>query len=219
MFDEKKLEVKHHAWSDPAVVGQVQRDRQLAERLQAAEDANYARNLQRFNQGNPIRHAIAPAPAVLQPIINMPPMPNQNADIANLQNRMNKVEDEDKKLQERIRNALILENPRLLEAVYPAVRPMYNPARIIDAALLNEMAKKEQLDQTYRKLKEIYGEEAPVKYLERSLRRIEEEAPKPKTKPRPKSPKNRPKSPKPRPKSPPKPKTKPRTKSPPKKKK
>ena len=128
---------------------------------------------------------------------------------------MNKVEDEDKKLQERIRNALILENPRLLEAVYPAVRPMYNPARIIDAALLNEMAKKEQLDQTYRKLKEIYGEEAPVKYLERSLRRIEEERPKHKS---------RPKSPKPRPKSPPKTKSrhkspKPRPKSPPKKKK
>ena len=214
MFDEKKqLEVKHHAWSDPAVVGQVQRDRQLAERLQAAEDANYARNLQRFNQGNPIRHAIAPAiaPAMLQPIINMPPIPNQNIDIANLQNRLNKVEDEDKKLQERLRNALILENPRLIEAMYPAVRPIYNPA----TALLNELAKKEQLDQTYRKLKEIYGDEAPVKYIERGLRRIEEETPKHKS--RPKSPpKHKAKS---RPKSPPKHKAKPRPKSPPKKKK
>lgn len=220
MLEEKKLEEKHHPWSNPAVVGQVNRDKQLAEKLQAEE------NRRIFNNNFPANGPIRVNPAV--PIINIhnPPQPqpypiNQNAEITRLQDRLNKVEAEDKEMQDRIRNALILENPRLIQAFYPVARPTYNPSALIDAAILGELSKKEQSEQTYRKLKELYGEDAPGKYLNRAIQRIEAERPpqiiEPRHKPRARSP-SKPKT-KPRPRSPPKSKTKPRARSPPKKKK
>jgi hypothetical protein len=219
LFERKELEVKHHAWSDPAVRGQVERDRQFAEKLQADE------NRRIFNNNFPANGPIRANPAI--PIINIhnppPNQPNQNAEIARLQDRLNKVEAEDKEMQDRLRNALVLENPRLLQAFYPSVRPIYNPSAIVDAAILAELSKKEQSEQTYRKLKELYGEDAPAKYLNRAIARIDAERPpqmiEPNPKPRHKSRSRSPSKSKSKPKSPPRHKHKTRPKSPPKKRK
>ena len=215
LFERKEKEEKHHAWSDPAVRGQVDRDRQFAEKLQAEE------NRRIFNNNFPANGPIRANPNPNIPIINIhnPPGPNQNAEIARLQDRLNKVEAEDKEMQDRIRNALILENPRLLQAFYPVARPIYNPSALVDAAILAELSKKEQSEQTYRKLKELYGEDAPAKYLNRAIARIESERPQmpqileSRPKPRHKS-RSRSRSPSKR-----KPKPKPKAKSPIKKKK
>jgi len=188
----KQREQKHHAWSDTARFPHLITDQKLAEKLQAEE------NLKAFNQRFPPARVNNPAPVINipPPIINLPAQPSNQAELQALQDRLNKVEKEDKEMQERIKNALILDNPRLLQAFYPSARPLYNPISLVDAAILNEVSKKEQLDQTYRKLKDLYGDEAPTRYLLRSLNRIEEEKPKPfelptrdepKSKPRPRS--------------------------------
>lgn len=177
-------EEKHRAWTDP---GFIANDRAFAQKLQDDENRKEA-NRALFNQAFPPPRPNNPAP-VIQPIFI--PQANQNAEIARLQERLNKVEKEDQEMQDRIRNALIIENPRLLQAIYPRVNNIYNPSRIIDAAILAELSKKEQAEQTYRKLKELYGEDAPAKYLNRAIARIDAEykppqmvEPKPKPKPK-----------------------------------
>lgn len=192
LFEVKKKEEKHHAWSDPVINPHYAADAKLAEKLQAAE------NLKAFNARYPAaaRPVLPPAP-----IINIPPpiinVPNQAAEIQRLQDRLNRVEKEDREMQERIRNALILDNPRLIRAFYPAANPIFNPSALIDAVILKDLSKKEQMEQTYRKLQDLYGSEAASKLLLRGLNRIEETPVPPKAhKPRAKSPRKKSKSPK-----------------------
>lgn len=166
LFERKEKEEKHRAWTDPSFIA---RDHAFAKKLH--DDERNAANLAMFNQAFPPNRN----QPIVQPII-IPANQNQNDEIARLQARLNKIEKEDKEMEDRIRNVMILDNPRLLQAFYPS-RPIYNPSKIIDAAILAELDKKERSDMMYKKLKDIYGDDAPAKYLNRALTRIDAEKP------------------------------------------
>ncbi len=170
LFERKEKEEKHRAWTDPSFIA---RDHAFAKKLH--DDERKAANLAMFNQAFPPNRN----QPIIQPIIiptNQNQNQNQNDEISRLQARLNKIEKEDKEMEDRIRNVMILDNPRLLQAFYPTV-PIYNPSKIIDAALLAELEKKERSDMMYKKLKDIYGDDAPSKYLNRALARIDAERP------------------------------------------
>lgn len=178
-MERKVMEEKHRSNSDP-------------------ESIRLATNLERFNilAANPsvrprdlaglsVRPGYGPpAPGYGQPympapiIIQQPapaPAPAQDDKIRELQSKLAGVESDNKKLEEQMRNALIMENPRLLQAFYPIGRPLYNPRNLLNAALEAELEKSRQASQTYSKLKDIYGEDAASKYVERSMSRLADE--------------------------------------------
>jgi hypothetical protein len=196
MSEVKMLEEKHRSVSDP-------------------ETMRRAANLQKFNllMANPAlrpRDLAGPQMQMPNQNYNQPPyvpiviqQPNVRMDddkIKELQMKLAGVESDNKKLEEQIRNALIIENPRLIQAFYPAGRPFYNTKSLLNAALEAEIDKTRQESQMFSKLRDIYGEDAASKYLERSLNRIKEaryEAPKYEYTPTPiRQPRTRSKSPK-----------------------
>jgi hypothetical protein len=95
--------------------------------------------------------------------------------VRELQSRLAGVERENKQLEEEIKNALILENPRLLQAFYPIGRPTYNPRTLLKTLVENELDKARHASTLFSKLRDVYGEDAATKYLERSLKRIANE--------------------------------------------
>ncbi len=163
-LEKKVLEEKHRAVSDPEV---IRRNANLQKfDILMANPSLRPRDL----DGAALVRVPAAAPAI-QPIIIQQPPVNEDR-IRELQNKLSGVESENKKLEEQIKTALILENPRLMQAFYPVNRPIYNPKALLNAALEAELDKTRQDAYTLAKLRDVYGEDAAAKYLERSLSRI-----------------------------------------------
>lgn len=103
-------------------------------------------------------------PQYQQPIIIQQP---QNDDrLRDIQRKLSGVEKDNQNLSDYMKGLLI---PR-----YYGIRPSYSPSAILSVALDDELAKRRLESQTMSKLRDIYGEDAPTKYLERSLARINE---------------------------------------------
>jgi hypothetical protein len=123
-----------------------------------------------FKSGHPKTEYIQQKPALqLQP---QPQLMNDNM-IRELSNKLSGIEKENKDFQDYIKKLMINENPRIVDSIFPIRRNYYDPRLLIDAAVSNEYEKRRIAEQTLSKLRDIYGEDAPGKYLERSLHRVE----------------------------------------------
>lgn len=123
----------------------------------------------------PFNPAFNPQPTA-PPYVYIPPIPPipQNDDkLKELREKLAGIENDNKKLEEKIKNALILENPRLLQAFYPIGRPIYDHKTLLDAALEHQIEKNIREAQTIGKLRDIYGPDAAAVYLNRALGRLE----------------------------------------------
>jgi hypothetical protein len=126
---------------------------------------------------SPLGVSPAPYAPYAQPypfIIQQPAVSSPNDSVLkDLRDKMSGLEKENKEFQEYIKKLMINENPTVIRSLFPVNRAYFDPKILLNAAVSNEYEKRRIAEQTIAKLRDIYGEDAPGKYLERSLSRIE----------------------------------------------
>lgn len=147
----------------------------------SGEEMPFDQFFENFKAGHPKREYIQQRPAYVPLQIQLqqpqahaqaqPQLMNDNM-IKELSNKLSGIEKENKDFQDYIKKLMINDNPRIMGTVFPVTRNYYDPKLLIDAAVSNEYEKRRIAEQTISKLRDIYGEDAPGKYLERSLNRV-----------------------------------------------
>jgi len=126
---------------------------------------------------SPLGVSPAPYAPYAQPypfIIQQPAVSSPNDSVLkDLRDKMSGLEKENKEFQEYIKKLMINENPTVIRSLFPVNRAYFDPKILLNAAVSNEYEKRRIAEQTIAKLRDIYGEDAPGKYLERSLSRLE----------------------------------------------